>query len=101
MITAKTGNYLVFLPSYTFLKQVIVAFNQAYPHVDTIIQETNMTRIQQEEFLKQFVSNPSKVLLGFAVLGGSFAEGIDLKTGANLWFQSGVKPAKLTYLFLP
>lgn len=79
MITAKTGNYLVFLPSYTFLKQVVVAFNQAYPHVDTIIQETNMTRIQQEEFLKQFVSNPSKVLLGFAVLGGSFAEGIDLK----------------------
>ena len=79
MITAKTGNYLVFLPSYTFLKQVVVAFNQAYPHVDTIIQETNMTRMQQEEFLKQFVSNPSKVLLGFAVLGGSFAEGIDLK----------------------
>lgn len=27
--------------------------------------------------------------------------GIDYKTGANLWFWSGVKPAKLSYLFLP
>lgn len=79
MIATKQGNYLIFLPSYTFLKQVVVAFNQAYPHIDTVIQENDMTREQQEDFLNYFVENPTKILVGFAVLGGSFSEGIDLK----------------------
>lgn len=79
MIATKQGNYLIFLPSYTFLKQVVVAFNQAYPHIDTVIQENDMIREQQEDFLNYFVENPTKILVGFAVLGGSFSEGIDLK----------------------
>ena len=56
-----------------------MAFNQAYPHIDTVIQENDMTREQQEYFLNYFVENPAKILVGFAVLGGSFSEGIDLK----------------------
>ena len=37
-----------------------------------------MDDIQKEEFLNNFVNSPEEITLGFLVLGGSFAEGIDL-----------------------
>ena len=79
MINARTGNYLVFLSSYGFLQQVATAFTQAAPHVKTVQQEAGSSEKVRQDFLAAFTHDPDETLVGFAVLGGAFSEGIDLQ----------------------
>ncbi|MCH5462362.1 ATP-dependent DNA helicase [Lactobacillus sp. LC28-10] len=78
LVNGKTGNYLVFLPSYSFLSTVSLAFKTAYPEVATVIQAPNMSESDRSDFLGAFQPNPDQSLVGFAILGGLFSEGIDL-----------------------
>ncbi|WP_261806312.1 helicase C-terminal domain-containing protein [Lapidilactobacillus luobeiensis] len=79
MINAQTGNYLVFMSSYGFLQQVATAFSQATPHVKIIQQEAGASEKVRQDFLDAFTHDPDETLVGFAVLGGAFSEGIDLQ----------------------
>lgn len=76
---SKEGNFLVFFPSYEYLMQVYDAYMKTDlpDHVRTIVQQPAMTEADREVFLKNFQAR-TDTLLGFAVLGGVFAEGIDL-----------------------
>ena len=47
--------------------------------IDIIIQQSSMTEQEREDFLKKFQADNDKTLVAFAVLGGLFGEGIDLK----------------------
>ncbi|GGI13893.1 helicase C-terminal domain-containing protein [Gottfriedia solisilvae] len=78
-IRAKKGNYLVFFPSYQYLSQSVELFNEKYSDVKIIVQENGMTEVEREDFLLKFDQNNAETLVGFAVLGGIFSEGIDLK----------------------
>jgi len=78
-ITKRKGNFLVFYPSYQYLIQSVDLFKEKYPNIKTIVQENGMTEIEREEFLLRFDSLNEETLVGFAVLGGIFSEGIDLK----------------------
>ncbi len=51
--------------------------------INIIVQRRDMTEKEKEEFLENFVENPSSTLVGFTVMGGVFSEGIDL-TGDKL-----------------
>ncbi len=75
------GNYLFFFPSYGYMEQAFEAFLSIGDKLETIIQTSGMTEKEREEFLKNFTSDRSTNLVGFAVLGGIFSEGIDLKGG--------------------
>lgn len=75
----KIGNYLIFFPSYQYLDQAVTAFQEKYPDVKVLIQDTMMSETERETFLKQFQIDPDETLLAFCVLGGIFSEGIDLK----------------------
>lgn len=77
-VANKTGNYLVFLPSYQYLRQVYEAFCLKYPDIKTICQTGEMKEEDRTFFLGQFSEANSKTLVGFAVLGGVFGEGVDL-----------------------
>jgi len=79
MLTAKTGNYLVFFPSYGYLTQVATAFKATYPDIATTMQAPTMDAAARQTFLDQFRDAPEQTLLGFCVLGGIFSEGIDLR----------------------
>lgn len=79
LVDGRTGNYLIFLPSYSYLLTVRQAFELAYPKVHTISQEAQMTETARQDFLDAFTTNPERTLVGFALLGGIFSEGIDLK----------------------
>ncbi|WP_304055140.1 ATP-dependent DNA helicase [Levilactobacillus namurensis] len=79
LVDAKTGNYLIFLPSYNYLLTVVAAFNLAYPHIHTVAQQATMSEADRTAFLAQFQPTPTTTLVGFALLGGIFSEGIDLK----------------------
>jgi len=79
LVDGKTGNYLIFLPSYSYLTTVVQAFQMAYPNVATTAQQAKMAEGDRQAFLAQFQAAPTKTLVGFALLGGIFSEGIDLK----------------------
>ena len=75
----KTGNHLIFFPSYQYMEAVYEVFRESFPEVQSIKQETGMTETEREGFLAHFQGGKDQTLLGFAVLGGIFSEGIDLK----------------------
>lgn len=82
-IRAKVGNYLVFLPSYQYMEEVYLRFCLKNPELNVVRQVGQMTEEEREVFLRQFSADNGDTLIGFAVLGGVFSEGIDL-TGERL-----------------
>ncbi|MEK4263083.1 helicase C-terminal domain-containing protein [Paenibacillus odorifer] len=77
-MVSKKGNYLVFFPSYLYLQNVYQAFTENYPEIRTLMQDTGMSEQARESFLAAFSPDNDETLLGFAVLGGIFSEGVDL-----------------------
>lgn len=74
----KPGNYLAFFPSYLYLQKVYEQFHELHPEVRTLVQDSGMTEAEREDFLAAFTPDRDGTLLGFAVLGGIFSEGVDL-----------------------
>ncbi len=74
---AKQGNYIVFFPSYRLMEDVRELIGDDMP--DIVMQERTMREEQKEEFLEAFSDNPDETRVAFCVMGGIFAEGIDLQ----------------------
>jgi DNA excision repair protein ERCC-2 len=75
---ARAGNYLVFFPSYAYLASVQELLKDRLPESQLIVQDPGMSEEAREAFLAQFSPDQSKALVGLAVMGGIFGEGIDL-----------------------
>lgn len=87
--SCRKGNYMVFFPSYAFLDSVYEEYmllmeektdteaSENGSDIRCICQTADMKEPDREEFLAAFADENSGVL-GFCVLGGLFAEGIDL-----------------------
>ncbi|MCR5507421.1 MAG: ATP-dependent DNA helicase [Lachnospiraceae bacterium] len=77
---ARPGNYMVFFPSHAFLLNVYNAYIDDNPNTDAriIVQKNVMTESEREDFLAEFEKGEG-TLIAFCVMGGIFAEGIDLK----------------------
>lgn len=75
----RTGNYLFFFPSYAYMNMVYERFMAGDPKADTLVQHGEMSEAEREDFLAAFEAGRSGgALIGFAVMGGIFSEGIDL-----------------------
>ena len=79
VVARKNGNYLFFFPSYRYLAMVHAAVVQAQPTLSVIVQTPEMSHTEKKVFLEQFHERRDDTLVGFAVLGGIFGEGIDLE----------------------
>ena len=85
-IHSKTGNHMVFFPSYKMMDDVFAVFRERYGNgmedadFTLLIQTAGMTEGEREAFLASFDSAPEKSLVGFCVMGGIFSEGIDLRS---------------------
>ncbi|MCM3121850.1 MULTISPECIES: ATP-dependent DNA helicase [unclassified Mesobacillus] len=73
------GNYLFFFPSYQYLNMVLEEWSISNEDICTIVQGTGMNEEERAAFLESFTADNQGSLVGFAVLGGVFSEGIDLK----------------------
>ena len=71
------GNYLAFFSSFDYLQLVSSLFAEQHPAIPMWEQARRMDEAQRGGFLQRFA--PGGRGIGFAVLGGSFAEGIDLR----------------------
>ena len=84
-VTAHRGNYMAFFPSYKFMEDVLALYREEFdePDVNWVAQSRYMGGMDREIFLENFYEAPEMSLIGFCVMGGIFAEGIDL-TGSRL-----------------
>jgi DNA excision repair protein ERCC-2 len=78
LVRQKQGNYLLFFPSYQYMRMIHEAFTDQSPETDVIIQTPGMREDEREQFLNRFAHDNPETLVGFAVMGGIFGEGIDL-----------------------
>jgi DNA excision repair protein ERCC-2 len=79
----KIGNYLIYLPSFAYLKMLSEAVSRRLREdggnaADLLVQTPSMNSMKKEEFLYRFEQFGTRTLYAFAVLGGHFGEGIDL-----------------------
>lgn len=72
----QNGNYLAFFSSFDYLEQVVQALARHWPSIPFWQQTRRMEESERHDFLARFAPGGSGI--GFAVLGGNFAEGIDL-----------------------
>lgn len=96
IVKNRSGNYMVFFPSYSFMELIYNRYVEQYLTEDQecICQTEAMQEEEREYFLNRFRMNETidwnpfiqmeveeveHTLIGFCVLGGIFGEGIDLK----------------------
>ncbi|MEI6290831.1 MAG: helicase C-terminal domain-containing protein, partial [Chloroflexota bacterium] len=72
------GNYLVYFPSYAYLASVLELLKEKLPEEQLLVQDRAMTETGRELFLARLSAANRETLIGLAVMGGIFGEGIDL-----------------------
>jgi DNA excision repair protein ERCC-2 len=78
LMLQRPGNYLVYFPSYVYMNDVYEQFTAEHTAISTIIQSAQMSEEERESFIATFQEDTKAAYLGFAVMGGIFAESIDL-----------------------
>ncbi len=78
-VSAKEGNYMVFLPSFEYLRLVSQEYKRRFFDHRILIQDKVMSPKKRNAFLEEFRKTPHGTLIGFCVMGGIFSEGVDLK----------------------
>ncbi len=79
-VSARSGRYMVYFPSYQMLEEVGAIYENMKGGEETLIlQSRDMREEEKEQFLEAFRTSRDGTLTGFCVMGGSFAEGIDLQ----------------------
>ena len=77
-VKGKTGNYLVFFPSYQYMRKAHELFAGRNPGVFAPMQSSGMGERDRAAFLRFFDGEHDRGMAAFAVMGGIFGEGIDL-----------------------
>jgi DNA excision repair protein ERCC-2 len=77
-IESKKGNYMVYFPSYEYMRLVRPLYETAFPHHEILTQTHEMREDEKVNFLHHFSSENNHRLVGFVMMGGIFGEGIDL-----------------------
>lgn len=78
MIKPHPGNYLALFPSYQYLRSIRECFEALESDAFLLSEEPGMSEEERSAFLAHFLPDTKGRVLGFAVMGGAFAEGIDL-----------------------
>ncbi len=81
-LLATPGNAIVFFSSYDFLQKTEIQLRPELNNlpIEIMAQSKRMSEEDRQEFIDKF--NQQNNLLGLAVLGGAFSEGIDLSGDA-------------------
>lgn len=79
LASGRPGRYLFFFPSYAYMNAVYETFmEQGGADLRTMVQRPEMSEEERGAYLAAFEAEDREALIGFAVLGGVFSEGIDL-----------------------
>ncbi|TCM96522.1 Rad3-related DNA helicase [Paenibacillus sp. BK033] len=84
MVERHRGNIFVFFPSYAYMNGAYERFmersqsSEGTKAFTAIVQTPSMSEEERDAFLAAFAPGNKSALVGFAVMGGIFSEGIDL-----------------------
>ena len=78
LVAQKRGNYLLFFPSYAYLRMVQEILSSANSDFELLVQTPGMKEADKKAFLARFEATGESTLVAMAVMGGIFGEGIDL-----------------------
>jgi len=70
------GNHLIFCPSLAYLDELAAKLDDLLPAGSLLVQSAGMSESERHAFLNSF--QPRSRTIALAVLGGIFAEGVDL-----------------------
>ncbi|MCU0660699.1 MAG: ATP-dependent DNA helicase [Myxococcota bacterium] len=76
--SSRIGCYLAFFPSYEYLETVAPILGTVAPHLDIAAQKRGASPQDNAAFLARLGPRDTRSFVGLAVLGGTFAEAIDL-----------------------
>ena len=82
IVSARKGNYMVFLPSYQYLKEVEALLAESKGQKGEfayLSQASRMNEQERDQFLLEFSGERKDSFVALCVMGGVFSEGIDLK----------------------
>ena len=71
---SKPGNYIVFFPSYQYMKMVTDVLGET--DYEVIVQDSSLSDSSKQEIIELFKTTRN-TKVGFFVMGGAFSEGID------------------------
>lgn len=83
----RPGNYFVFFPSYAYMNAVYETYMELMEwstpagddsDAEVLLQRPDMSEEERDRFLDTFQAGSGRSLIGFAVMGGVFSEGVDL-----------------------
>lgn len=75
--STKKGNYFIYLPSYEYLEHLLPLLD--FPgDYEVHIQNKDMSENEKTEFINKFKVDNDHSVIGLAIIGGAFGEGIDL-----------------------
>jgi DNA excision repair protein ERCC-2 len=78
LVDAKKGNYMIYFPSYDYLRMVMPLYAEVYPDHRILVQTPEMSEEDRIIFLENFSEENHSTLVGFVVMGGIFGEAVDL-----------------------
>lgn len=78
MSAAHPGNYLACFPSFDYLTKAYERYRFSFPDDFVMRQTSAMPENARAEFIECFEEHPRRSMVAFIVLGGVFAEGVDL-----------------------
>ena len=81
IVSGHLENFMLFFPSFAYMEMVykeIYKLTAHHSEIELMLQTSGMNAEDKKLYLKRFDRHGDKTLLGFAVLGGHFGEGIDL-----------------------
>lgn len=78
LVNVRPGNYMAFFPSYAYMETVFSLFTAQHPELVCFMQTPMMPEHKRSDYINRFCAPSGEPLIGFAVLGGVFGEGIDL-----------------------
>ncbi|SMF19989.1 Rad3-related DNA helicase [Alteromonadaceae bacterium Bs31] len=73
--STKPGNYLIFFPSFAYLKMTYECFRESHPEIEVMLQQDKLDDEERQAFINNFKANSPQ--LAFAILGGIFSEAVD------------------------
>ena len=84
-VSARPGRYMAYFPSFRYMEEVLMRYRLSYPDTRLLSQTSRMSEVEKEAFLAVFGGDAvedgereGETVVGFAVMGGIFGEGIDL-----------------------
>ena len=77
LFAARPGKMIAYFPSFAYLRSVQAVMEELQPALPLNVQQPGMDEVSRLQFLDRFVRDEAPVL-GLCVLGGVFAEGVDL-----------------------